>query len=580
MNTYKRLYRYTPEVMHYLWVAIVFSIIAAILSILPYYYFWNYLNELVIKGGGANTFSFAIIIVGMLLAYVLVYLLALWMSHLLGFRMESNMRKVGTKHMLNASWSFFDTHSSGYIRKLIDDNAGRTHMLIAHLIPDITVAIIVPLLMLAILAIVDWKLAILFIAVVGIGLVQYKGMMGDQVFMKQYTAALERMNSETVEYVRGMQVLKIFNVTVRSLKSLYESIKLYADMSYNYTKSCRSSYVSFQVVFNLFIAFTVPLGIILINRGVDILLIAIECIFFALIAGNIFTSFMKIMYTAMYDYHAQDTVDKLETLFSKMDEKKLEYGTIEEMSDFDIEFKNVSFKYDEDYVIQNLSLKLEAGKTYALVGASGGGKSTIAKLLSGFYKIEEGEILIGGHKLSDYTERAVCRNIANVFQNAKLFKMSIYDNVKLANPNAKHDEIMRALSNAGCDEILDKFEKREHTMIGADGVYLSGGETQRIAIARAILKDAPLVILDEASAAADPENEYEIQCAFTNLMRGKTVIMIAHRLTSIRGVDEILVVDNGNIIERGSHNELMSRKTKYRELQELFAKSNDWRIHD
>lgn len=288
MNTYKRLFRYTPEVMHYLWMAIIFSIISAILTILPYYYFWNYLNELVIMGSGTNAFRFAVIIVGMLLAYVLIYLLALWMSHLLGFRMESNMRKIGAKHLLNASWSFFDNHSSGYIRKLIDDNAGRTHMLIAHLIPDITVAIIVPILMLVILLIVDWKLAILFIVVVGIGLVQYKGMMGDQNFMKQYTAAMERMNSETVEYVRGMQVLKIFNVTVRSLKSLYEGISLYADMSYNYTKSCRRSYVSFQVVFNLFIAFTVPLGILLINRGVDILLVAIECIFLQLLQAIFF----------------------------------------------------------------------------------------------------------------------------------------------------------------------------------------------------------------------------------------------------------------------------------------------------
>ena len=580
MNTYKRLFRYTPEVMHYLWISIVFSIASAVLSIVPYYYFWEYLKEILIKNNSADTLKYAALIVGVLLIYVVVYLTALWMSHLLGFRTESNMRKAGAEHLLNASWSFFDKYSSGYIRKLIDDNASRTHTLVAHLIPDITVAVIVPILMVATLFLVDWRLAVLFIAVAGIGVLQFGGMMGEQKFMKRYTAALEKMNAETVEYVRGMPVLKIFGGTVKSLKALYDSINDYAKMAYNYTMSCRKSYVSFQVLFNLFITFTIPIGIFLINHGENILLIAAECVFFAVFAGIIFSSMMKIMYTGMYNFQAKDTVDKLEGLFEEMKKDNISYGKETQLDHYSIEFKNVSFKYEEDYVLKDLSLFLEEGKTYAFVGSSGGGKSTLAKLISGFYKIEEGDILIGGRKLSDYTEETLSRNIANVFQHAKLFKMSLYDNVKLGNTNSSREEIMRAFALAGCDEILEKFDARENTIIGSEGVYLSGGETQRIAIARAILKDAPIVILDEASAAADPENEYEIQRAFSNLMKGKTVIMIAHRLSSIRGVDEILVIDKGEVIERGNHKELMEKETRYKKLQELFAKANDWRIYD
>ena len=286
----------------------------------------------------------------------------------------------------------------------------------------------------------------------------------------------------------------------------------------------------------------------------------------------------KVMYLGMHVYQAASCIEKIETLFGEMEEKKLSAGQRETMERTDIVFRNVTFGYGEKKVVKHLSLQLEAGKTYALVGASGSGKSTLAKLISGFYLLDEGQILIGGYDISEYSEQARARNIANVFQDARLFKKSIFENVQMGRPGAGRDEVMEALHLAQCDEILDKLEKREHTVISAKGVHLSGGEVQRIAIARAILKDAKIVILDEASAAADPENEYELQRAFSNLMRGKTVIMIAHRLSSIAGVDEILVIDEGSVIERGSHRQLMAHDSVYKKLQEEFMQANEWRV--
>lgn len=262
-----------------------------------------------------------------------------------------------------------------------------------------------------------------------------------------------------------------------------------------------------------------------------------------------------------------------------MGKNKLQNGSIDKIDSFDIEFDKVGFEYEEGVkILSDFSLKLDSGKLYALVGSSGSGKSTIAKLISGFYPVSSGQLKIGGRDIKEYTNKVLEKNIAFVFQNSKLFKTSIYENVRLARPESSHEEVMKALEMAMCGNILDKFESRENTIIGASGVHLSGGEMQRIAVARAILKDAPIVILDEASAASDPENEYEMQRAFKALMKDKTVIMIAHRLSSIRNVDEILFVEEGQVVERGSHDELMAGQTKYRHFQDLFNKANEWRL--
>ena len=580
MNTYKKLFGYAPEKKHLAYVSAVLSTTASILAVLPFWYLWRFLEKIIVHRDNNSAMHYAVIIVSLLVAYGITYFLSLWASHILAFRLESNMRKVGTRHLMDASFAFFDVNSSGTIRKIIDDNATQTHMIVAHLIPDITAAFTIPVFLFITMFAVDIRLGILTLFLAIIGVLQLAAMMGGKDFMTNYMKSLDKMNAEAVEYVRGMQVVKIFRADIASFKNFYKTIKDYSAYALNYSMSCRRPYVIFQIIFNIIVAIAVPFAVYFINRGEDIQIILAKIVFFACFSGAVFVCFMKIMFVSMYGTQANQAVEKLENLFAEMEKGKPLRGNRTEMTSSDIEFKNVSFKYGEEYVIKDLSLTLKERKTYALVGSSGGGKSTLAKLISGFYAVNEGEICIGGHPVSDYTEDAIMKNIAFVFQNSKLFKTSIYENVKIGNPKASKEEVMKALSLACCDDILAKFPERENTIIGAKGVHLSGGETQRIAIARAILKNAKIVILDEASAAADPENEYEIQRAFSSLMKDKTVIMIAHRLSSIRNADEILVVDGGKIIERGTDKELMAANGRYKEFQDMFAKATDWRVYD
>ena len=578
MDTYKRLFKYTPEKMHCVYISALCAVLGVASQMAAFWFLWKFLYALLVTKSVTDGSFYATVIVSLLAGYSIVYFGALWASHVLGFRLESNLRKTAIKHLMNASFAFFDMNPSGKIRKLIDDNAQETHMLVAHLIPDNISALFTPIFMFIIVFAVDVKLGFLLLGVALIGGAQMMFMMGNKNFMQKYQAALERMNAEAVEYVRGMQIVKIFKSTVESFKAFYEAITGYSDLAYKYTLSCRSPYVMFQVLFNLFAVFTIPAAIYFMNKGADGNLIIAKIVFFVCIAGILFSAFMRVMYVGMYNFQAKSVVDKLENLFADMEKDNLEHGTEETFDNFGIEFKNVSFGYTDEKILKDVSFTLEPNKTYALVGSSGGGKSTIAKLISGFYKINSGNVLIGGKDISSYSKNALMRSIAFVFQTSKLFKTSIFENVKMGNAQASDEEVMNALRLARCEDILAKFPEREKTVIGSKGVHLSGGEIQRVAIARAILKNADIIILDEASAAADPENEYEIQQAFSNLMKNKTVIMIAHRLSSIKNVDEILVVEDGNIVERGSDAELMQKGGKYSRLQKLYSKANDWRV--
>ena len=578
MNVYKRLFKYVPEKIYCAYISAGLAVLSATLSILPYWFLWKFLHALIAAKNYAGSQQYAVLIVGVMIVQGLIYFGALWASHLLAFRLETNLKIEGINHLMKASFAFFDTNASGTIRKTIDDNTQETHMIVAHLIPDNITAFLMPFLMIGVMFAVDYRLGILLIVVTLIGAAQVRWMFGEQSFMKIYKASLDKMNAEAVEYVRGMQVIKIFKSTVQSFKNFYDSIMMYSKYSIEYVYSCRTPFVIFQVIFNIIIAIVVPFAIIALHREEAAAEVLTRVIFFAAFGGVMFAALMRIMYVGMYQMQAQMVVDKFEEIFESMKKDGLEHGARETFDNFDIEFRNVSFKYAKDYVLKDVSFHLAEHKTYALVGSSGGGKSTIAKLISGFYKINEGSILIGGHDIAEYSEKALLSTIAFVFQNAKLFKTSIFENVHIGNPSASHEEVMKALEEARCGDILDKFPERENTIIGAKGVHLSGGETQRIAIARAILKNADIIILDEASAAADPENEYEIQQAFSNLMKDKTVIMIAHRLSSIRSVDEILVIDGGTVIERGSDADLMQKDGQYRRLQEMYARANAWRV--
>ena len=552
---------------------------AAVCSYMGAYWFlWQSIVSILVIPVYEKAMYDAIIVVILMILRGILNIAAATCSHYLGFRLETNLRKNGLHKLLDASSSFFDHNSSGEIRKIIDDNAAETHKTVAHLIPDNVTAVMTPVLMFVLMFAIDYRLGILLILTTVIGVLQYRKMSGGTEFLSGYSAALQKMSAATVEYVRGMQIIKIFGVTVQYYKTLINSIKEYKQYVYQYSLSCKNPYVGFQVLFNVFYAFAVPAAVVFISYGEPAMLILAKIVFFAVFSGAVFTSFTSIMFTGQDNFGAQNTLNQLDELTTSMDQAKLPHGNEETFQDFNIEFRHVDFKYDDNFVLKDFSLTLHQNKTYALIGSSGGGKSTIAKLISGFYPVDGGEILIGGKNIQSYSEKALIQNIAFVFQRSQLLKTSIYENVRIGNPQATRQQIMDALDAANCTSILDKFPQREMTVIGAKGVYLSGGEVQRIAIARAILKNANIVIMDEASAAADPENEYELQQAFQKLMRGKTVIMIAHRLSSIQNVDQILFVQNGKVVEQGTHNELMACNGRYKDFQDVYCKANQWRL--
>ena len=578
LTVYKKILSYVPKERYLAYIGILLSMLSVVFKVWGYYYLSKFLIEIIVYNNIENAKYYGFCIVGLLIIGITLYGIAGLVTHVLGFRLETNLRKYGIEGLSKASFSFFDTHPSGKTRKIIDDNATDTHMIVAHLIPDNAGAILMPILLLVLGFFVSLKVGIILIVLSIVGGISLSMMTGEKEFMKIYQESLETLSSETVEYVRGIQVIKIFGISVESFKALNTAIKNYSKYSLEYAMSCKRGFVGFQWFFFSFIAMVIPILLLFYNIE-DPKMLAVELIMVLFLSGALFVSLMAIMYVSMYAFMGQSVVEKLESLFEEMNSNKLTFGSNNEFENYNITFENVSFGYTDKKIINNLSFSLEENKSYALVGSSGSGKSTIAKLISGFYKVDGGIIKIGDKSISSYTEEALINNIAFVFQNVKLFKTSIYDNVKIGKADASHEEVMTAMNLAGCNSILDKFSEREQTQIGTKGVYLSGGEKQRIAIARAILKDAKIIIMDEASAAVDPENEYELQRAFSNLIKDKTVIMIAHRLPSIRNVDEILVMDNGEIIERGTDRELMALDGEYKKLQSLYSKANEWRVN-
>ena len=578
LTVYKKILSYVPKERYLAYIGILLSMLSVVFKVWGYYYLSKFLIEIIVYNNIENAKYYGFCVVGLLIIGITLYGIAGLVTHVLGFRLETNLRKYGIEGLSKASFSFFDTHPSGKTRKIIDDNATDTHMIVAHLIPDNAGAILMPILLLVLGFFVSLKVGIILIILSIVGGISLSMMTGEKEFMKIYQESLETLSSETVEYVRGIQVIKIFGISVESFKALNTAIKNYSKYSLEYAMSCKRGFVGFQWFFFSFIAMVIPILLLFFNIE-DPKMLAVELIMVLFLSGALFVSLMAIMYVSMYAFMGQSVVEKLESIFEEMNSNKLTFGSNNEFENYNITFENVSFGYTDKKIINNLSFSLEENKSYALVGSSGSGKSTIAKLISGFYKVDSGVIKIGNRSISSYSEEVLINNIAFVFQNVKLFKTSIYDNVKIGKTDASYEEVMTAMNLAGCNSILDKFSEREQTQIGTKGVYLSGGEKQRIAIARAILKDAKIIIMDEASAAVDPENEYELQRAFSNLIKDKTVIMIAHRLPSIRNVDEILVMDNGEIIERGTDRELMALDGEYKKLQSLYNKANEWRVN-
>lgn len=578
MKVYKKLFSYAGDKKSMAILAILLSALSVLATILGYYYIYLFLSKLIIEQNLGTAQIIAIKTSVFLTLGGVLYMVSGLFSHILGFRLETNLRKKGIDGLEKSSFRFFDLNPSGKIRKVIDDNAAQTHQVVAHMIPDSSQAILTPILAIGLGFFISIRVGIVLLTLAILGGLILGSMMGGGEFMEYYQKSLEILSGETVEYVRGMQVVKVFGATVESFKTLYKAIKDYSKYAYSYSLSCKKPYVIYQWLFFGIISILIIPVVFFIEKLGSPESALLDLIMILFLTGVLFVSFMRIMWFSQYIFKGNYAVDTLENVYEEMQKDKLTHGDKDSFKNYNIEFDGVSFAYNENLVLDNLSFKLEEGKSYALVGSSGSGKSTIAKLISGFYKVDKGRIIIGEEAIENYSSESLIHAISFVFQNSKLFNMSIYDNVALANKKANREEVMKALELAGCRVILDKFPERENTVIGSKGVFLSGGETQRIAIARAILKDAKIIIMDEASASIDPDNEYELQKAFQNLIKGKTVIMIAHRLSSIRAVDEIIVLNEGKIIERGSDEELMSFDSSYKKLQDLYQSANDWRV--
>lgn len=563
--------------------AMLLSALSALAGMLPYILIWLIVRELLEHGeitSSGNVVTYAWWAAGMAVASIVLYFAALMSSHLAAFRVESNLRKEAMRQIVRMPLGFFDINTSGRIRKIIDDNAGVTHSFLAHQLPDLAATFLVPLVAAILIFVFDWILGLACIVPVIIAMLVMGFMMNAEgrQFMKSYMTSLEEMNTEAVEYVRGIPVVKVFQQTIYSFKNFHRCIMNYNKMVFGYTRMWEKPMSLYTVIINGFVFFLAPLAILLIGYSGNYASVLLNFFLFVLITPVFSQSIMKSMYLNQALGQASEAIGRLENLVA------YEHLTVVEhpqpVKEFSIQFEKVSFSYPEanQKAVDDVSFTIPQGNTVALVGASGGGKTTIARLVPRFWEATEGKVLIGGINVREIAPKELMKYISFVFQNTKLFKTSLLENIKYGNPDATMEEVERAVDMAQCREIINKLPLGLNTKIGTEGTYLSGGEQQRIVLARAILKNAPIIVLDEATAFADPENEHLIQQALKELTKGKTVLMIAHRLSSITDADNILVIDKGKIAEQGTHANLLGKQGIYYHMWNEYQQSVRWTI--
>ena len=583
MSTLSKLQTYMTGRKALLPGSLALSAISALAGMAPYILVWLIIREFITAGGFSSSAlvqKYAWWAAGLAIVSILLYFLALSVSHLAAFRVECNMRRYAMKKIVKMPLGFFDNNTSGRIRKIIDDNTSITHSFLAHQMPDLAATVVMPVTAIVLVFVFDWRLGLACLLPIILSMFIMGFMMGKRgrYFMQKYMDSLEEMNTEAVEYVRGIPVVKVFQQTVFSFKNFYNSIVKYKDMVTKYTKIWRVPMSVYTVIINGISFFLVPAAILLIGHTGNYASVILNMFLYILIAPVFSQSIMKSMYMNQAFGQAKEAIDRLENMTS---EKQMPVpAQPKSINKHDISFKNVSFSYPgaNKKAVDNVSFSISSGKTVALVGASGGGKTTIARLVPRFWDADNGEVLIGGTNVKDIASKELMDHISFVFQNTRLFKTSLLENIKYGNPSATIDEINRAVDLAQCREIIDRLPGGLNTKIGTEGTYLSGGEQQRIVLARAILKNAPIVVLDEATAFTDPENEHLIQRALKKLTKGKTVLMIAHRLTSIKDADNILVINKGKIAEQGSHKELLMKEGIYTKMWNEYQKSVQWTI--
>ncbi len=562
----------------------ILSFLSALTALLPLVYIFFIIREVLEV---APDFSKATSIVqnGIMAvvfsaAALVIYFGALMCSHVSAFRIGSNIKRKLLKHISKLPLGFSDEMGSGKLRKIINDSSAAAETYLAHNLPDMAGAIATPLGMVVMMFVVDWRFGLVSILPIILAFLCMGKMIGPAMKedMRLYNNALEDMNNEAVEYVRGIPVVKTFGQTVHSFSRFKASIQNYYKFCIAYTKRCRQPMLFFMLFINSAFAFLIALALILSNGGANVTSnIILNFLFYVIITPVIVTTMQRVMFMSEGNMTVADAFDRIDSVLNRKPFENTDKNITPD--DNSVAFENVSFSYDgEKLALDNVSFEVKSGTSLALVGPSGGGKTTVAGLIARFWDVQNGAVKIGGVNVKDIPKEELMNTVSYVFQDSKLLKRSILENVRLSRPDATEQEVMLALEKAQCTDIIEKLPDGINTVIGAKGVYLSGGEQQRIAIARAVLKDAPIVVLDEATAFADPENEYLVQNSFKELSKNKTVIMIAHRLSTIQGCDNIIVLDNGRISEQGVHGELLKKDGIYNKMWKDYQSSVSWKV--
>lgn len=561
----------------------ILSALSAVLGLIPYVCVWlaarNVLEAWPSPSGVSGLSRWGWTAVWTAIGSIALYFAALMSTHIAAFRTARNIRRTAMAHVLKLPLGFFTGNQSGRLRKLIDDNAGLTEDLLAHKLPDLAGTIVTPVAAIVMLFLFDWKMGLLCLVTMVLALLSMCLMMGGKNagFFHRYQKEIERMSGEAVEYVRGIPVVKMFQQTVYSFKAFYAAIRDYSDLASQYAMSCRIGQTCFLTFINGAFALLIPAALLLSSGG-DVRTVLVNFIFYALFAPACGQMINRIMYMSEAVMEADEAVGRLDEI---LDQKPMEESKVQKRPEnAAVAFDHVTFTYPgaDRPALDDVSFSVRPGQVTALVGPSGGGKTTAASLIPRFWDTDSGTVAIGGINVRELNTEDLMRQVAFVFQDTRLFKESLLENIRAARPEASRDEVLSAARAAQCDDILEKLPQGLDTVVGTKGIYLSGGEQQRIALARAILKDAPIVVLDEATAFADPENEHQIQKAFEALTKNKTVLMIAHRLSTVQNADSIIVLSDGRVIEQGSHESLLALHGVYTGMWEDYQRSAQWKV--
>lgn len=579
-----RLMDIAGEHKYLVYLSWILAVLSAWIALVPFYDVWRIIKEILeVKPDYANAThitAYGWQAVEFALLAMAVYIVALMCSHKAAFRVQSNMRVSMMEHIMKLPLGYVESQGTGKIRKVVNDSSAATETFIAHNLPDKAVSAATPVGLLVMMMVFDWRLGLIslipaVIAFILMGTLMMGPKMAED--MKQYQNSLETMSAEAVEYVRGIPVVKTFGQTVFSFKRFKAAIDDYEKWTLDYTKSMMLPMIGFTTASNGIFAALIIAAYTLGGNQITTQF-ALNLIFYILITSTLTTTLMKVAYAGESQMIVEDALNRMDGIFAVSPLPQSDKKSIPKDSSISIE--NVTFAYDEskDNAIDGITMHVKAGEHVALVGPSGGGKTTLASLIARFWDVKSGSIRLGGADVKDIDAKELMNQVSYVFQDSKLLKMSILENVRMGRPDAGDDEVMKALQAAQCMDIIEKFPDGVNTVIGSKGIYVSGGEAQRLSIARAFLKNAPVLILDEATAFADPDNERLVQKAFENLAKDKTVIMIAHRLSTVTDADCIYVLKDGRIAESGTHDELTAKNGIYTHMWNEYNKSVNWQV--